>query len=76
MAQNRIPKRAYDEWQKRMIIERLFSAWVANPSQRLGQLIENALACRPVNAPHPDLFNIEDMDVGSAVIAYCELLKR
>lgn len=36
------PGRAITELQKRAALKRLLSAWLANPQQRLGQLITNA----------------------------------
>lgn len=48
-----IPGRAATEEQKRAIIERLLALWQAHPTQRLGQLLDNAHA-------GPLLYYIED----------------
>jgi len=49
---------------KRAVVEQLFAAWVANPSLRLGQLIDNA------RGDKVDLFYIEDFDLSELLLTY------
>jgi hypothetical protein len=48
--------RAYSPAEKKALIARLLDVWLANPHQRLGQLIVNALPHEAGN----DAFYIED----------------
>ena len=50
--------RAQTAAEKRVVIERLYKVWAANPHYRLGQLISNAA---------PNLFYIEDEGLAEAV---------
>jgi hypothetical protein len=49
-------KRALHPWQKRQVIEDLFSFWVDHPELRFGQLIVNYQG-------NMDLYYIEDFDI-------------
>lgn len=53
--------RARTEKQKRLIMTRLFYAWLDNPHLRLGQLIANALPCER------QLFHIEDEELAEII---------
>lgn len=58
-------RRAVTEEQKAEILNRLLTAWLAFPEQRLGQLIENyygRVSPLDVSRP-PDLYHIEDYDL-------------
>lgn len=39
----RVPGRAHTAGEKRMIVERLYEAWLRVPELRLGQLLDNAV---------------------------------
>ena len=47
---------------KRIIIERIYRAWIGRPHERLGQLIENQIEGQPSN-----LFYIEDDHLAAAI---------
>jgi hypothetical protein len=52
----RVPGRAHTAGEKRVIIERLYVAWLRAPELRLGQLLDNAVA----GDGRLTLFNVED----------------
>lgn len=52
-----LKKRAVSDQKKKEIIDGILEIWINNPSQRLGQLIDNAIY------PEKNLFNIEDYDL-------------
>ena len=64
MDKNTATGRATETWQKRILIEALFAAWVANPELRLGQLIVNAVTGAR------DVFSVEDMELSDLLRAY------
>lgn len=58
--------RADSPKKKRATLERIYGAWLAQPTLRLGQLLSNATL---LNAG-PDVFNIEDEELAKACEAY------
>lgn len=61
--------RADTDYKKEDVIRVLLNIWKANPSLRLGQLIENATYGKY------DLFYLEDSDLRDALIQYTETIK-
>ncbi len=61
-----LPGRAVTPGQKRAVIERLYAAWLHQPQQRLGQLLQNAIH-HPLRSTDSSMFNVEDMDLVSKV---------
>lgn len=63
--------RAETSEEKRVVIERLLAAWLKQPAQRLGQLIENATGAA-ADRKVVDLFYIEDQSLVECVEKYLE----
>lgn len=61
-----IEKRAVTDEMKREVVEQLYLAWVANPEQRLGQLIVNVSEFFFL----PNIFNVEDLELAKGLDAY------
>lgn len=58
-------KRANTPAKKRAMMERILKVWEANPTQRLGQLLDNArVNCAQYTVGEPiDMFYVEDEDL-------------
>ncbi len=61
------PGRAATHKQKRLIVDRLYAAWLKAPHLRFGQMV--AGPCNPVGMP--DLFQVEDEVLARYVEMYC-----
>lgn len=62
------PQRARSPEEKRAVLDRIYAAWCACPSHRLGQLIVNTLrtgGSRMIDAGI-DVFDVEDTDLAEA----------
>lgn len=67
-----VPNRAEEESQKRECIQKLLDVWLANPTMRLGQLLDNAVF-QSKGAP---IFYIEDITLVQAVIDFSQFLNN
>lgn len=65
----------YDE--KRMIMDRILAVWAADPHQRLGQLLLNAVCISPVpqddETAQDQFFFMDDSDLVAWVEKFAEL---
>jgi hypothetical protein len=66
---NDLPNRAITDQQKEVVMFRILAAWKACPTQRLGQLIDNAMFQEHASTSRsrPGLFSIEDTDLALVV---------